>query len=97
MKDMMTRENFPQFKPDVWDKFSFAFARHMFTKKFEISEYKNILLGTGDKLIVYDSDNKAWGSGLDTNHPLLNSPSEWQGQNMLGAALMAVRQQLPNE
>lgn len=56
---------------------------------------RQFLLSTGDKIIVeaspYDS---IWGIGLDESSPDAAIPSKWKGQNLLGFALMEVRDRL---
>ena len=59
-------------------------------------ELKQILLGTGDKIIVEASPYDAiWGIGL-SEAKALSKRDEW-GLNLLGKALMAVRQALREE
>ena len=56
---------------------------------------KEFLLSTGDKIIVEASPKDLiWGIGLDENHPDAVVPSRWQGENLLGFALMEVREHL---
>ena len=38
--------------------------------------------------------DRIWGIGLSRDDPRAQSPVEWRGLNLLGFALMAVRQQL---
>jgi ribA/ribD-fused uncharacterized protein len=38
--------------------------------------------------------DKKWGIGLNINHRDVSKPSKWPGQNMLGEALMEVRDDL---
>lgn len=50
------------------------------------------LLSTGEKILVEASPlDQIWGIGLDANAPGACTPSEWQGDNLLGFALMEVR------
>jgi len=57
---------------------------------------KAYLLATGDKVLVETSPlDKIWGIGLAAGDPHASNPAEWQGQNLLGFALMAVRAELP--
>jgi ribA/ribD-fused uncharacterized protein len=59
-------------------------------------ELKQILLGTGDKIIVEASPSDAiWGIGLSEAKAL--SKRDGWGLNLLGKALMAVRQALREE
>jgi predicted NAD-dependent protein-ADP-ribosyltransferase YbiA (DUF1768 family) len=40
------------------------------------------------------STDKIWGIGLGAQNPKAWSKSTWKGQNLLGEALMVVREQL---
>jgi ribA/ribD-fused uncharacterized protein len=54
---------------------------------------KKVLLDTGDKILVEASPyDKIWGIGFDANSAL-NNKHKW-GQNLLGLALMNVRNKL---
>jgi ribA/ribD-fused uncharacterized protein len=53
------------------------------------------LLSTGDQVLVEASPVDAiWGIGLDERHPDAPQPARWPGLNLLGFALMDVREQL---
>lgn len=62
--------------------------------KFEDPELKKILLATGDRIIVEASPYDCiWGVGLsEEDDDLYNG--NWNGQNLLGKALMEVREKL---
>lgn len=50
------------------------------------------LLSTGDKILVEASPKDTiWGIGLEESSPDAINPSKWQGENLLGFALMEVR------
>jgi len=56
---------------------------------------KTYLLNTGDRVLVEASPrDKIWGIGMDSNDVDAGNPAKWQGSNLLGFALMAVRQQV---
>lgn len=56
---------------------------------------KDFLLNTGDRVLVEASPvDKIWGVGMAEDHPDIENPALWQGLNLLGFALMKVRQQL---
>ena len=58
---------------------------------------KDLLLSTGDKIIVEVSPyDKIWGIGLHWEDDDVLDESKWKGQNLLGKALMEVRKQLSN-
>ena len=53
------------------------------------------LLGTGDQLLVEASPVDAiWGIGLAADDPRAHDPAQWPGLNLLGFALMQVRERL---
>ncbi|WP_297996278.1 NADAR family protein, partial [uncultured Campylobacter sp.] len=53
------------------------------------------LLATGDKILVEASPlDKIWGIGLGQQSENASRPSAWRGQNLLGFALMEVRDEL---
>jgi ribA/ribD-fused uncharacterized protein len=56
---------------------------------------REFLLGTGDRVIVEASPRDSiWGIGLAANDQRAMSPEQWPGLNLLGFALMEVRQRL---
>jgi len=53
------------------------------------------LLGTGERVLVEASPvDRIWGIGLAADHAHANDPSKWDGLNLLGFALMTVRDML---
>jgi len=68
---------------------------HKFIQNPEMLEY---LLSTGDKVLVEASPyDKIWGIGMKVPHKDINNPRKWQGENLLGYALMEVRERLKKE
>ena len=58
-------------------------------------EIKTFLLATGKTVLVEASPNdRIWGIGLMAGDERAKNPMTWQGQNLLGFALMNVREQL---
>lgn len=56
---------------------------------------REFLLKTGDRVLVEASPVDAiWGIGLAVDHPDASTPTSWRGLNLLGFALMAVRDEL---
>ena len=45
------------------------------------------------EMCIRDSDN-IWGIGLSASSPEMQGPQKWRGQNLLGFALMEVRDEL---
>jgi len=59
---------------------------------------KEILLSTGDKIIVESSPyDQIWGIGLYHNDDRILDEKNWRGQNLLGKALMEVREILKDD
>lgn len=57
--------------------------------------FKKELLETGDKILVEASPyDKIWGVGLHFTDDRILDEKNWQGKNLLGKALMEVRQLL---
>lgn len=55
-------------------------------------DLKSFLLGTGDRVLVEASPvDKIWGIGLAADDPNAENPAAWNGLNLLGFALMQVR------
>lgn len=53
------------------------------------------LLGTGERILVEASPvDRVWGIGLAGDDPAAADPARWRGLNLLGFALMAVRDRL---
>jgi len=60
-----------------------------FTQNAELGEF---LQDTGSQVLVEASPyDRIWGIGLRSNDPRAEDPASWQGQNLLGFALMDVR------
>jgi iron complex outermembrane recepter protein len=58
-------------------------------------ELRDFLLKTGDRILVEASPvDRIWGIGLAKEHPDAGNPGRWQGENLLGFALMEVRDKL---
>ena len=56
---------------------------------------QEFLLNTGDRIIVEASPyDRIWGIGMTATDPDAEQPAKWRGLNLLGFALMAVREQL---
>ena len=65
---------------------------HKFSQNRELREF---LLSTGDSVLVEASPYDAiWGIRLAASSPEAQDPMKWRGQNLLGFALMEVRDEL---
>ena len=63
-----------------------------FTQNDELGRY---LVSTGDRVLVEASPlDRVWGIGLAEGDEAAASPSRWRGRNLLGFALMEVRERL---
>lgn len=61
-------------------------------------ELKQMLLETGDALLAEAEEyDPIWGIGLPMEDVNNQNPEAWNGQNLLGFALMQVRQKLAQE
>lgn len=84
------------FDQKIWDKFKFPIVLNGNWLKFsQNKDLRNFLLSTGDDVIVeaspYDS---IWGISLSSDSPESQNPFKWRGKNLLGFALMEVRDEL---
>lgn len=58
-------------------------------------DLRRYLLGTGEKVLVEASpDDAVWGIGLAAAHSDARRPDRWPGANLLGFALMRVREEV---
>lgn len=82
------------FNPRLWDDKKFEVVLQGNLAKFKAHrELLERLLATGDAIIAEAADyDRVWGIGLSANDPRAQDPSQWQGENLLGQVLMAVRQ-----
>jgi ribA/ribD-fused uncharacterized protein len=63
-----------------------------FTQHADLREF---LTATGRKVLVEASPlDRIWGIGMAATNPAAHRPSAWRGANLLGFALMDVRDQL---
>ena len=61
-------------------------------------DIREFMLSTGDAILVEASPfDKIWGIGLDRETALKGSVEQWQGENLLGCALMDVRDWLRSD
>lgn len=80
----------------IWGAVRQLISIHGNVEKFSQNErLKDYLLSTGDRIIVEASPyDHIWGIGLEESDPRAVVPSRWPGANLLGFALMAVRDRL---
>ena len=66
-----------------------------YEKYSQNTRLKNILLNTGDKMIIEANPRDTrWAIGLSAEDDRVLDESQWQGENLLGKILMQVRQEL---
>lgn len=66
-----------------------------FHKFSQNSDLKKVLLSTEEKVLVEASPvDSIWGIGMASDNKNSNNPGEWNGLNLLGFALMEVRDEL---
>lgn len=84
------------FDPVVWDKVKEDIVYDGCLAKYSQNlDLKEELVKTGDLILVEASPyDKIWGIGMAEDHPDATNESKWQGQNLLGKALMRVRSTL---
>jgi len=63
-----------------------------FAKFSQNEKLKTFLLNTGTRVLVEASPyDKIWGIGLSADQENIENPLTWNGENLLGFALMEVR------
>lgn len=77
----------------LWTSLRYGIVREASFLKFsQNNELCESLCRTGNLVLVEASPyDKIWGVGMAEDHPDITDPSKWQGQNLLGKALMDVR------
>jgi ribA/ribD-fused uncharacterized protein len=81
------------FNEDVWTLKSYSIVVEGNLLKFDQNpEIKEYLIGTGDSVLVEVSlYDKVWGIGMNQDDEGIENPLNWKGKNLLGFALMEVR------
>ncbi|MFF7727608.1 NADAR family protein [Streptomyces sp. NPDC008001] len=84
------------FDEETWRRHRFDLvvegSVHKFAQDAALGAY---LLGTGDRVLVEASPlDRVWGIGLAADDERAQDPARWQGDNLLGFALMEARQRL---
>jgi len=85
------------FDPSKWDRHKRDVVFRGNLAKFQQNPgLKSTLLGTGSRTIVEAAKNdRIWGIGLSVSEA--ESGAKWRGQNLLGKALMQVRDALKEQ
>lgn len=77
----------------IWSEHRVDIVVEGLIEKFKQNDkLKQVLLSTGNTIIAEASPvDKIWGIGLTEDDPLAQNINSWKGQNLLGIALMRVR------
>ena len=84
------------FESKIWNKHKFDIVVAGNLAKFSQQQsLGTFLLSTGSSVLVEASpSDSVWGIGLSESEQNATNPQMWPGENLLGFALMRVRQQL---
>lgn len=84
------------FDPKIWNEHKYEIVKEGNLLKFSQNEkFKEFLISTNDKILVEASPyDTIWGIGMLESDPKAENPSQWNGENLLGFALMEVRDEL---
>jgi len=86
------------FDAAVWDRNKYDIVVNGNFHKFtQHTALKDFLLSTGDKVIAEASPfDTIWGIGMNSSAADACNPAAWKGENLLGFALMEVRDKIRN-
>ncbi len=84
------------FDSEIWNKNKFSIVVNGNMLKFSQNEkLKDFLLSTGGRVLVEASPYDCiWGIGKSMSDKNIENPLTWKGENLLGFALMEVRERL---
>lgn len=87
------------FDEKMWDAAKYKIVLDANYLKFtQNDKLRRFLLATGKDILVEASPyDKVWGIGMDEKSPDANNPALWIEKNMLGFALMEVRDMIKND
>jgi len=87
------------FIPESWDAKKYDIVVEGNKAKFgQNVDIREFLLSTGEAILAEASPyDKIWGIGLDRETAMKGSAEQWLGENLLGCALMEVRDWLRTE
>lgn len=86
------------YEEQKWLNHRFQIVKEGNLHKFnQNNDLKTMLLNTGNRILVEASPVDAiWGIGMASDHKDCAHPERWRGLNLLGFALMEVRDELHN-
>ena len=81
------------FDENKWDTIKFQLVLEgNFYKFTQNKEMADLLTRTNNKILVEASPfDRVWGVGLDEKNEKIHNPNYWKGENLLGFALMELR------
>ena len=84
------------FDDQTWNEIKYSLVLNGNYNKFTHSdELRRFLLSTGDSVLVEASPYDCiWGIGLGADSDDAQDPRKWRGENLLGFALMEVRDEI---
>lgn len=84
------------FNPETWDKLKFNIIVSINRSKFYANPtLSRKLLETENRHLVEAAPwDKVWGIGMGVDDPFILDETKWKGENLLGKALMEVRQNI---
>ena len=84
------------FEEAVWNQVKYSIVLNgNFLKFTQNPELRNYLLSTGDRILVEASPlDGIWGIRMGRKNEHVQNPLKWKGQNLLGFALMEVRDEI---
>lgn len=87
------------FDDNIWSEKSYDIVVEGNLLKFDQNkELKDYLISTGDSILVEASPyDKIWGIGMKQDDEGIKNPKNWKGKNLLGFALMEVRDLLKEQ
>lgn len=87
------------FDEQTWQRHRFEIVVRGNLAKFEQNKLlREYLLSTGERILVEASPmDRIWGIGMGASNPHIENPEKWRGLNLLGFALMKVRDRLRTE
>lgn len=84
---------------EIWDEVKFDIVRRNNYLKFtQDQKLKDLLILTdGYELVEASPFDKIWGVGLAENDPKILDKDNWNGENLLGKAIMDARERIMKE
>ena len=82
------------FSDEVWDQYKYNIVKEGCNRKFNIDEYKELLLSfdISTEFVEASPYDKIWGIGLIASDKRAQNKDEWQGENLLGKIITEIRQ-----